>query len=66
MAVVGLGAKHFLMPDTPTVDQISAVSNLATRLSIVSILLLFIVGGVCLFFVDEKQGKKEAAYLTAL
>jgi UMF1 family MFS transporter len=66
MAVVGLGAKHFLMPDTPTMDQIAAVSNLATRLSIASILLLFIVGGVCLFFVDEKQGKKEAAYLATM
>ena len=66
MAVVGLGAKHFLVPDTPTVDQLAAASDLATRLSIASILLLFIVGGICLFFVDEKQGKKEAAYLAAL
>jgi UMF1 family MFS transporter len=66
MAMVGLGAKHFLVPDTPTVDQLAAASDLATRLSIASILLLFIMGGICLFFVDEKQGKKEAAYLAAL
>jgi len=66
MAIVGLGAKYFLIPDTPTIDQIATASNLATRLSIVSILLLFIVGGIFLFFVDEKQGKKEAAYLATL
>jgi UMF1 family MFS transporter len=64
MAVVGLGLKRLLMPDTPTTDQIASLSLLATRFSIASLLLLFIAGAICLFLVDEKKGKKETTYLT--
>jgi MFS transporter, UMF1 family len=66
MAGVGLGAKHLLAPVSPTPDQLAAVSNLASRLSMASILLLFAIGAVCLFFVDEKKGKQEAAYLSTV
>lgn len=66
MAGVGLGTKYWLMPATPNAKQLAEVSNLASRLSIASILLLFVVGAVCLFFVDEKKGKEEAAYLSTL
>ena len=64
MAVVGIGVKHLLRPDAPTAGQVASTSLLATRFSIASLLLLFIAGAICLFFVDEKKGKKETAYLT--
>lgn len=38
-------------------------SDIASRISITSIAVLFVAGGVLLFFVDEKAGKKEARYL---
>jgi UMF1 family MFS transporter len=39
-------------------------SDTASRLSIASISLLFITGGILLYFVDEKKGKEEAEYLS--
>ncbi|MBT8357390.1 MAG: MFS transporter [Deltaproteobacteria bacterium] len=63
MGIVGLLARRILMPSAPTVAQIEAVSRLASRWSIGSILLLFIVGAVLFYFVDEEKGKKEAIRL---
>jgi hypothetical protein len=40
-------------------------SNIASRLSISAIALLFIVGGTLLYFVDEQKGQEEAAYISA-
>ena len=40
-----------------------ASPNLAPRISISSVALLFIAGGMVLLFVDEKKGKQEAYYL---
>ena len=39
-------------------------SDLASRVSITSIAVLFIAGAVLLYFVDEKAGKEEARYLS--
>ena len=39
-------------------------STFASRISITSIAILFIAGGVILRFVDEQTGKKEAQYLS--
>lgn len=66
MAGVGLGAKQLLLPAAPSPQEIAATSILASRFSIASILLLFIVGGICLYYVDERKGRKEAAYLSTL
>lgn len=38
--------------------------HLASRISIASVSLLFIAGGVLFFFVDEERGKREAQYLS--
>jgi len=38
---------------------------LASRLSIVSLAVLFLSGGILLFFVDEEEGRREAARLSA-
>jgi len=60
---VGLTARRILMPPSPTEAQIIEVGQTAARWGISSILLLFIIGGVLFYFVDEEEGKKEAKYL---
>jgi UMF1 family MFS transporter len=64
MGVVGLSIKKIMMPASPTSEQITAVGQLASRCSIASILILFLIGGVLLYFVDEDKGRAEAAYLS--
>jgi len=61
IAFVGLIARHILMPPSPTHEQFVHFSRLASRWGIASILLLFIMGAILLFFVDEEKGKMEAA-----
>jgi UMF1 family MFS transporter len=39
-------------------------SNIASRVSISSISLFFIIGGILLYFVNEDKGKEEAKYLS--
>ncbi|MBI5098715.1 MAG: MFS transporter [Nitrospirae bacterium] len=39
-------------------------SNTASRVSITSISVFFIIGGILLYFVNEEKGKKEAKYLS--
>jgi UMF1 family MFS transporter len=63
MGIVGLAAKRILMPPAPTPAQIQQVGQLASRLSIASVLLLFIAGGIIFYFVDEEKGRKEALLL---
>jgi UMF1 family MFS transporter len=60
---VGLVARHMLMPPSPTPEQIVHVTRLASRWGIASIILLFVIGAVLLFFVDEEKGKQEAMEL---
>jgi UMF1 family MFS transporter len=43
--------------------SLGASSQLAPRLSIASIVLLFLSGGALLLFVDEKKGAQETTYL---
>ena len=62
MAAVGLAAKRFLMPPSPTAADLIHISQLASRWSIGSVSVLFIVGGVLLYLVDEKKGKAEATF----
>ena len=63
MAIVGLIARHLVMPPSPTEEQIIAVGQLASRWSIGSILILFIIGAVLFYFVDEEKGREQARYL---
>jgi UMF1 family MFS transporter len=65
MGLVGLIVKRVLMPPSPTEEQIIAVGQLASRWGMASILLLFIIGGVLFYFVDEEKGKQQAALLEA-
>jgi UMF1 family MFS transporter len=65
MGVVGLIVKRTLMPPSPTPEQMTAVGQLASRWGIGSILILFIIGGILFYFVDEEKGRQEAALLAA-
>ena len=65
MGLVGLIVKRILMPPFPTPEQMTAVGQLASRWGIGSILLLFIVGGILFYFVDEEKGRQQAALLEA-
>jgi UMF1 family MFS transporter len=64
MGVVGLCAKKIMMPASPTPEQITAIGHLASRCSMASILILFLIGAALLHFVDENKGRAEAAYLS--
>ena len=64
MGIVGLIARRLLMPPTPTPEQIERIGQLAARCSIASILILFIIGAILFYFVDEEKGREEAAYLS--
>jgi UMF1 family MFS transporter len=63
MGLTGLLTKRLLLPADPTLEQIRATGLLATRTSIISVLLLFIAGAVLFYFVDEKKGQAEIAAL---
>ena len=63
IAIVGLLARDLMMPAAPSAEEVIYFGRLASRWSIASILLLFAAGAVCLYFVDEEKGRREAAYL---
>jgi UMF1 family MFS transporter len=64
MAIVGLAVRRLMMPASPTEAQLIAVGQLASRWSIASILILFALGAVLFYFVDEEKGREQAAYLS--
>jgi UMF1 family MFS transporter len=65
MGIVGLMVNRMLMPASPTAEQISAVGQLAARWGIGSILILFIIGAILFYFVDEEKGREQAEYLSS-
>jgi UMF1 family MFS transporter len=64
MGVVGLIARRALMPPAPTPEQMESIGRLASRWSMASVLILFLVGAILFYFVDEEKGKSEAARLS--
>lgn len=46
------------------IQSLGYSSDFASRLSITSVSLLFLAGGILFYFVDEEKGKQEARYLT--
>jgi UMF1 family MFS transporter len=60
---VGLTVKRLLMPPAPTAEQMNAVGQMAARWGIGSILILFIIGAVLFYFVDEDKGREQAEFL---
>ena len=65
MGLVGLIVKRIFMPPSPTPEQMTAIGQLASRWGIGSILILFIIGGILFYFVDEEKGRQQAALLGA-
>jgi UMF1 family MFS transporter len=63
MGIVGLTVRRLMMPPNPSPEQIQAVGQLATRLSLGSVVVLFLVGLVLFSRVDETCGRIEAAHL---
>jgi MFS transporter, UMF1 family len=66
MGVVGLMIKGTLSPLASTPEQHHEISMIASRWGIGSVLLLFIIGGILFYFVDEQKGIKEAAEYESL
>jgi UMF1 family MFS transporter len=65
MGLVGLIVKRVLMPPAPTPEQVNNIGQLASRWGIASILILFIIGAILFYFVDEEKGKQQAQLLAA-
>jgi UMF1 family MFS transporter len=63
MGVVGLMVRRMLMPPSPTAEQLISIGQVASRWSMGSILILFIIGAVLFYFVDEEKGKERAKLL---
>jgi UMF1 family MFS transporter len=65
MGVVGLTVRRMLMPEAPSAGQLAEIGQLASRWGIASILVLFLIGAVLFYFVDERKGREQAAELSA-
>lgn len=63
MGGVGLLTRRLLMPPHPTPEQVVAIGQTASRWGLASVLVLFLVGGVLFYFVDEQKGRAERDYL---
>ncbi len=63
MGIVGLAARKILMPPDPTAAQVLAAGQAASRWGIASVVLLFAIGAVLFYFVDEERGRAEALLL---
>jgi len=62
MGVVGLAARRILMPPDPSPAQMTAVGQLAARWSMVSVIVLFALGALFFYFVDEEAGRAAAVF----
>jgi len=60
MGFAGLFARWVLMPTDATPAQMEAIAHLASRWAIASVSILFIMGAVLFYFVDEDRGKSDA------
>ena len=64
MAIVGLIARRIMIPPSPSEQQLLVIGQTASRWSIGSILILFAIGAVLFYFVDEEKGREQARYLS--
>ncbi|MCF7807142.1 MAG: MFS transporter [Candidatus Marinimicrobia bacterium] len=65
IGIVGLTIKGTLAPLASTPEELEAIGQIASRWGIGSVVILFVVGAVLFKFVDEEEGKREAAYIEA-
>ena len=64
MGAVVLLARNLLLPPSPTAEDVLIAGRLASRWGLGSIVILFAIGGLLLYFVDEDKGRREARYLS--
>lgn len=53
MGAVGLAASRLLLPEAPSGEEMLRVGRIAARVSLASVLLLFVAGATLLYFVRE-------------
>jgi UMF1 family MFS transporter len=63
MGATGLAMRRWLAAGVTDSARLAAIGHQAARLSILSVLVLFLVGGVLFFFVDEKRAQAQLAAL---
>jgi UMF1 family MFS transporter len=63
MGATGLAIRRWLAAGVADGARLTAIGHQAARLSILSVLVLFLVGGVLFFFVDEKRAQAQLAAL---
>jgi MFS transporter, UMF1 family len=63
MGGTGLLVRRWLAVGVTDSDHLTAIGHQAARLSILSVLILFILGGALFYFVDEKRARTEVAAL---
>ncbi|MDJ0781996.1 MAG: MFS transporter [Desulfosarcinaceae bacterium] len=59
MGASGLLVRRWLASGVTDAERLSAIGHQAARISILSVLVLFIIGGVLFYFVDEKRAQAE-------
>jgi UMF1 family MFS transporter len=59
MGIVGLTVRQVLMPAAPSAEELTQIGQIASRWSIVSILMLFITGAVLLSFVEDPLKRRS-------
>jgi MFS transporter, UMF1 family len=59
MGAAGLFAKRLLMPSGPSAIEVQNIGRIASRISIASILILFIAGGIIFYFTGKDERKSE-------
>jgi MFS transporter, UMF1 family len=64
IGIVSLTVRWVLMPDLPTSEEITLVEQTASRWGIGSLLVLFSIGGILFYFVDEEKGQAQATRLS--
>lgn len=64
MGLTGLVARRVMMPVDASPEQVIEIGRLASRLGLISIMILFIIGAVLLKMVDEEKCRRAALALT--
>lgn len=55
IGATGLLARWIFLPPSPTAAQLEQTARLASRISMGSVVLLFVIGGILFFFVNENS-----------
>jgi UMF1 family MFS transporter len=65
MGGTGLVVRRWLARGITDSERLTIIGHQAARLSILSVLVLFLLGGALFYFVDEKRARAELAALSA-